>query len=75
MSDVMSDMSDVLMRLDGVSRCYGTGEAMVWALRDVSLSIHAGDFVSIVGPSSPPRPSDSDCCGMAPEHLLHICWT
>ena len=44
-------MTEVLMRLDGVSRCYGSGDAMVWALRDVSLSIHAGDFVSIVGPS------------------------
>jgi len=44
-------LPDALMRLTGVSRSYGSGEAMVWALRDVSLSIHAGDFVSIVGPS------------------------
>lgn len=44
-------LPDALMRLTGVSRSYGSGDAMVWALRDVSLSIHAGDFVSIVGPS------------------------
>lgn len=41
----------VLMELSHVSRVYGTGEATVWALRDVSLAIRAGDFVSIVGPS------------------------
>ena len=39
------------MELSHVSRVYGTGEAAVWALRDVSLVIRAGDFVSIVGPS------------------------
>ena len=46
-----AESSDVLMHLDRVSRSYGSGEATVWALRDVTLSIHSGDFVSIVGPS------------------------
>jgi len=41
----------VLMELSHVSRVYGTGEAAVWALRDVSMVIRAGDFLSIVGPS------------------------
>ena len=40
-----------LLELDTVSRVYGTGEATVYALRDVSLRIMPGDFVSIVGPS------------------------
>lgn len=39
-----------LLELDHVSRVYGAGVA-VYALRDVSLTIHAGEFVSIVGPS------------------------
>mgnify|MGYP006287321309 FL=1 len=44
-------MSEVLMELSHVSRVYGEGDAAVYALDDVSLTINAGDFVSIVGPS------------------------
>ncbi|MDP6481320.1 MAG: ABC transporter ATP-binding protein [Acidimicrobiales bacterium] len=43
-------MSEVLLSLDGVSRVFGD-EVKVHALRDVSLEIRAGDFLSIVGPS------------------------
>lgn len=39
------------MELNDVSRCYGSGDTAVWALRSVSLCINPGDFVSIVGPS------------------------
>jgi putative ABC transport system ATP-binding protein len=39
-----------LLELEDVSRVYGEGVA-VYALRDVSLGIYAGDYLSIVGPS------------------------
>lgn len=39
-----------LLELDRVSRVYGEG-VQVYALREVSLAIGAGEFVSIVGPS------------------------
>ncbi len=42
--------SKPLLELERVSRVYGT-EVKVFALREVSLSINAGDFMSIVGPS------------------------
>ena len=38
------------LELDNVSRVYGE-QVKVYALRDVSLRIRAGDFMSIVGPS------------------------
>jgi putative ABC transport system ATP-binding protein len=43
-------MSDPLLELEGVSRVYGE-EVEVYALREVSLQIFPGDFMSIVGPS------------------------
>jgi putative ABC transport system ATP-binding protein len=39
-----------LLELEDVSRRYGD-EAVVHALREVSMTIRAGDFLSIVGPS------------------------
>jgi len=39
-----------LLELEDVSRVYGD-EVLVYALRDVSLQIFPGDFMSIVGPS------------------------
>ena len=44
-------MSEILMELRDVSRIYGEGDAAVYALDRVSLSVFAGDFISIVGPS------------------------
>ena len=43
-------MSDVLLSLEGVSRVFGE-QVQVHALRDVSIRINPGDFLSIVGPS------------------------
>ncbi len=40
-----------LIRLRGVSKVYGQGQAAVHALRDVDLDIASGEFVAIMGPS------------------------
>jgi len=38
-------------RADGVSKFYGTGDATVVALKDVYVSLKAGQFTAIMGPS------------------------
>jgi putative ABC transport system ATP-binding protein len=40
-----------VVRVDGVSRFYGQGEATVVALDSVSLDVEAGEFTAIMGPS------------------------
>jgi putative ABC transport system ATP-binding protein len=47
---VTGDPGRPLLELEQVSRSYGE-EVVVYALRDVSLTIRAGDFMAIVGPS------------------------
>lgn len=50
-----------LLKVEHVSKIYGTGENEVKALDDVSFTIEKGEFVSIVGPS-----------GSGKSTLLHI---
>ncbi|WP_117215739.1 ABC transporter ATP-binding protein [Allorhizocola rhizosphaerae] len=44
-------MSASVLELQGVYRTHGTGETKVHALRDVSLAVHAGELVAVMGPS------------------------
>ena len=50
-----------IIRLDHVSKVYGSGDAAVTAVDDVSLSIREGDFVTVIGPS-----------GSGKSTLMHI---
>jgi ABC-type nitrate/sulfonate/bicarbonate transport system ATPase subunit len=40
-----------LIQIEGVSKRYGTSSGPVDALRDVSLSVGAGEFCTVIGPS------------------------
>jgi NitT/TauT family transport system ATP-binding protein len=39
------------LNYEGVSRRFGTGKSAFTAVRDINLTVAAGDFVSIIGPS------------------------
>ena len=47
----MNRLDGVIARLEGVSKQYEVGDAVVYALRDVSLDIQEGQFVVLLGPS------------------------
>ena len=50
---------DILVQ--DISKIYGAGESQVTALNHASMTIHSGDFISIIGPS-----------GSGKSTLLHI---
>ena len=40
-----------LIRMSGITKTYGTGQAAFQALKGIELEIEAGDFVAVMGPS------------------------
>jgi ABC-type lipoprotein export system ATPase subunit len=44
-------VSRPVLELDRVSRVHGTGPTAMHALREVSLSVSAGELVAVMGPS------------------------
>ncbi|MFT3953617.1 MAG: ABC transporter ATP-binding protein [Piscinibacter sp.] len=47
----MNDTAEPLIRLRGITKTYGQGQAAFQALKGVDLDIEQGDFVAIMGPS------------------------
>jgi putative ABC transport system ATP-binding protein len=43
--------TDRLIRLESVTKTYGTGDAEVVALSEFSLSVHDGELLAVMGPS------------------------
>lgn len=48
---IMQDPSNVLVRVQNLSKAYRRGETLVSALQDVTLDVHGGEFCAFVGPS------------------------
>ena len=51
MTASLTTENDALIVLQGVTKVYGKGRAAMHALRGIDLSIHAGEFVAVMGPS------------------------
>jgi putative ABC transport system ATP-binding protein len=51
MNDISNTSDHAILELRAVSRVHGRGDAAVHALREVSLALHAGELVAVMGPS------------------------
>jgi putative ABC transport system ATP-binding protein len=47
----MNDGKPAMIRLDNITKVYGTGEARVEAVKGISLEIRENEFMSLIGPS------------------------
>lgn len=51
MNAAPASASGPLIRLQGITKIYGSGDAEVRALRGIDMDVNAGEFVAIMGPS------------------------
>ena len=52
-----------ILRTEHLSKNYGTGEAQVRALQDVSFSVERGEFAAVVGESGSGKSTLLNCIG------------
>lgn len=50
-SNLASNFTGALLEFRGVRKTFGSGETAVHAVRTLDLTVHAGEFVVVMGPS------------------------
>jgi putative ABC transport system ATP-binding protein len=56
-------MSELGIRIEGLSKRYGEGDAAVHALKDVNMSVAPGEVVGLIGPSGSGKSTLLKCLG------------
>ncbi|MDO8248249.1 MAG: ABC transporter ATP-binding protein [Rhodoferax sp.] len=60
-------MSELGIRIEGLSKRYGEGDAIVDALKDVNMSVAPGEVVGLIGPSGSGKSTLLKCLGAVIE--------
>ena len=67
-------MSETGIRIEGLKKRYGHGEAAVDALKDVNMSVAPGEVVGLIGPSGSGKSTLLKCLGAVIEPTAGRMW-
>ena len=67
-------MSDTGIRIEGLKKRYGHGEAAVDALKDVNMTVAPGEVVGLIGPSGSGKSTLLKCLGAVIEPTAGRMW-